>query len=135
MIMNNGPLETIDNKILYQIALDSIPSSRKEVMEAATANNLGITLPGLAEAMRIPEESAKIHLDDLVALNIIDRHKGTYDKKFVYKMRDTYRQLMSKFENIAMEEKALDKEEEFVPPPEDPIGVPIDQIPPGLFNN
>ena len=59
MIMNNGPLLPIDNAILFKIALDSIPSSRKEVMEAATANSLGITLKGLAEAMRIPEESAK----------------------------------------------------------------------------
>jgi hypothetical protein len=127
MIMNNGSLLPIDNAILFKIALDSIPSSRKEVMEGATANSLGITLQGLAEKMRIPEESAKIHLDDLVALEIIDRHHGQYDKKFVYKMREDYRQIMSKFENIVMEDKVLDKEEEFVPLPEEPdIGVSLE---------
>jgi DNA-binding MarR family transcriptional regulator len=104
-------------------------------MEAATANSLGITLKGLADTTRLPEESVKVHLDDLVALQIIDRHHGQYDKKFVYKMREDYRQLMSKFEGIEMVDKLLDKEEEFVPPPTEDSGVPIDQIPAGLFQN
>jgi hypothetical protein len=120
MIMNGGALLPLDNKILCQIALDSIPSSRKEVMEAATANSLGITLKGLADYMRIPEESAKIHLDDLIALQIIDRHSGLNDKKFVYRMRDDYRELMSKFENIEMVDKELVGVEDIIPLPEAP---------------
>lgn len=126
MIMNGGPLVPLDNKILCQIALDSIPSSRKEVMEAATANSLGINLTGLAEIMRIPEESAKIHLEDLIALQIIDRHRGTYDKKFVYKMRDTYREIMSKFEGIEMVDKELVGTEDPIPPPVEDVGVSLD---------
>jgi hypothetical protein len=137
MIMNGGALLPLDNKILCKIAMDSIPSSRKEVMEAATANSLGITLKGLAEVMRIPEESAKIHLDDLVALEIIDRHSGLYDKKFVYKMRDDYRQIMSKFEGIEMVERELAGTEDVVPLPVEPEGVSLDDTAAltTLFNN
>ena len=137
MIMNNGPLLPIDNAILFKIALDSIPSSRKEVMEAATANSLGITLKGLAEAMRIPEESAKIHLDDLIALQIIDRHNGMNERKFVYKMRDTYRELMSKFEGIEMVDKELAGTEDVVPLPEPDPGVNLEDSAAlaTLFNN
>ena len=126
MIMNNGPLTAMDNKILCKIAMDSIPSSRKEVMEAATANSLGITLKGLAEVMRIPEESAKIHLDDLIALQIIDRHQGVNERKFVYKMRDDYRELMSKFEGIEMKERELAGVEDVIPLPEEPEGISLD---------
>ena len=77
--------------------------------------------------MRIPEESAKIHLDDLIALQIIDRHNGVNERKFVYRMRDDYRELMSKFENIEMVDKELVGVEDIIPLPEEPEeGVSLD---------
>ena len=113
--MNGGELLPLDKHILYKIALDSIPSGRKEVMAAATSHALGITLEGLATTMRLPEESARIQLEDLVALEIIDRVKGTYNNKFVYKMRDEYREVMAKFENIEIENTMLEDEQAPLP--------------------
>ncbi len=108
IIMNGGELLPIDKKILYQIALDSIPSSRKEVMMAATKYE-NITLEGLAGEMKLPPESAKIHLDDLIALELMIKSMS-YGNKFQYSLFSKYRLLISKFENIVMTTKILGDE-------------------------
>lgn len=114
MIMNDGPLSELDNSILYQIALDSIPSLRREILLIATRYE-SITLEALAVELKLPIESARIHLDDLVALGMITRIRG-FGTKYNFTLDNDFRELISKFENIKMTNKVLD-EEEPVPSP------------------
>lgn len=124
MIMNGGQLTGLDNRILYQLALDSIPSGRKEVMRWATTART-VTIDGLSANMKLPAESVKIYLEDLVALNVMTRITG-YRDKFQYELQENYRQLMSKFENIEQTDKVLDVEE---PLPDEPPPLPGQQTP------
>lgn len=109
IIMNEGVLTGMDQRILYQIALDSIPSSRKEVMIAATQHSM-VTIEGLSHAMKIPDESVEIYVDDLVALDIMIKQPSYGANKSMYSLREDFRELMSKFEGIPMTNKVLDDE-------------------------
>lgn len=122
MAMNNGPLLPIDNKILYQLALDSIPSGRKEVMMAATRYSK-VDLKSLAVDLKLPDDSVKIHLDDLIALDIMVKEKGFYSS-FTYHLRQDFRELIAKFENIEMTNNVLQEE---TPLPIEDAGIPIEQ--------
>lgn len=120
MIMNKGGLTGLDARIMYQLALDSIPSLRKEIMEAATASGQ-VTTEGLARIMNIDQESVKIHVGDLVALDILTKVK-THNEKYAYEMRADYREIMSKFQNIEMTDELLDIEKDKPPLPPEPTG-------------
>ena len=109
MVMNNGSLTSLDNRILYKIALDSIPSARKDVMMAATKFSM-TALDGLAKEMKLPEESVKIYLDDLIALEVMEKEHSYGANKSFYRLREDYRLLISKFEDIPMTNEVLEDE-------------------------
>lgn len=114
MIMNNGPLTGLDNRILYQVALDSIPIGRREVMMVTTKYSV-VELKRLANELDLPDESVKFDLDDLVARQIMERDTS-YGNKFQYRLRESYRELISKFENIPMTNEVLEEEQTELPP-------------------
>lgn len=122
MAMNNGGMLPIDNKILYQIALDSIPSGRKSVMMAAT-KYAKVELESLSADLGLPSETVKMEVQDLVALKIMVKEKS-YQTKFLYHLKEEYREVISKFENIEMTTQAL---EETVPLPDEGPGVALEQ--------
>lgn len=115
MIMNGGTLTELDARIIYQLALDSIPDTRKKIMEAATGSEF-ITIEGLTKELKLDSESLKLHIGDLVALEIIHANK-TYGERFSYTLRHDYRELMSKFQQIEMTNKLLDDTEDPALPP------------------
>jgi hypothetical protein len=119
VINGDGKITNLDKQILYQLALDSIPSSRKEVMEAATRYTQGVTLKGLSTTMKLPEESVKMYLDDLIALDIMVRTPG-YGRELIYLLRSDYRDLMSKFQDIEMTDQVLGEE---------PAAAPVEAVP------
>jgi hypothetical protein len=109
MVLNGGAAVTsLDQRILYKIALDSIPAMRKTVMMAATRHHQ-ITLDGLAVAVRLPESTAVKTLDDLVYLKVMIKSVGMGNKK-VYELRSDFRALIAKFESIEMTNEVLDSE-------------------------
>lgn len=103
-----------DKAILYRIGLDSIPLQRKWVLDALTANRLGGTLAQLSDYLKYPQDSVKIWLEDLVALNLVRNHsvyiKGRMER--TYSMEPDYARIISKFENIKPENKSLPDSEE-----------------------
>lgn len=110
MVMNGGDLTALDQNIIYKVALDSIPSTRKLVMMAATKFSR-VALDGLAQEVKIPDESVKIHLDDLVSHEVMVREYSYGANKAFYYLREDYRQLISRFENIKMTNKTLEEEQ------------------------
>jgi hypothetical protein len=106
MVLNNGPLTAQDREIVYKVATDSIPSGRREVMVAATEYH-SITLEGLAMDLKMPQDTVKVDLDDLIAHELIDRYKGL-NNKFEYQLQPKYKALMSEFRHIEMTDEKLD---------------------------
>ena len=130
MAMNGGTLTPLDNKILYQVALDSIPSGRRDIMVAAT-KYARVGLKSLAVDLKLPDDSVKIHLDDLIALGVMVKERA-YGDSFQYYLKDEYRFVMAKFENIEMTTQVL---EEIEPVPTEDPGMPIEQAGSVLFTN
>lgn len=135
MIMNQADnidgLTGKDARMIYQIALDSIPSVRKEIMEEATHAST-VTLDGLASKMKLDVESVKLHADDLVALDIMSRSRGI-NNKYVYELKYEYRELIHKFEGIEMTDKLLDSAEDIPPEFQPTENLPVETIQ-SIFN-
>ena len=101
MSVVNGSTEinNQDRNILYRLALDSIPMNRKKVLNDLTAYD------------HLKSEDIQIHLgmdkgiidrtlQDLNSLQVIDKYKGAYG--WVWKIKEEYRLLLSKFEGILL---------------------------------
>lgn len=119
MVINKGSLTGLDKSIIYQVALDSIPSERKRIMMVATRFGT-VALDGLSGNLSLPEESVKIHLDDLVALGVMVKKYSGGATKNLYTLRDNYRELMSRFEHIEMTDEILEDDQEELKQPQMP---------------
>lgn len=110
MIMNGGEVVTpLDRRILYQITLDSIPSSRMQVMMTATKYSR-IAVDGLAQETRLPQDTIKYHLEDLVALGVMNQEYSYGANKMFFYLPDVYRTIISRFEDIPMTNDILEEE-------------------------
>ena len=113
-IINGGGLKLEDQKILYKIALDSIPMQRKEVLVALTkfaqarSDALGVEL-------NLPGSTVMRELEDLNAVGMVDKVIDPVTRKINWTLKGNYRNLISKFENIEIGESNLVTDD---PPPE-----------------
>jgi hypothetical protein len=128
MIMNKhetgiADLTLLDKAMLFKVCLDSIPSSRKEVMIEATKYAFS-TAEGLALALKVDIDSVKIYLGDLIAMGIMTGSRGM-NNKFTYQLNETYRILFSKYENLELGTGTLDVVDQS--PDEDP-GIAIENL-------
>ena len=97
MMMNRGEIEDMDKQILYKIALDSITSTRRKAMQEAARHPI-ITTAGLATKANYPTQTVRRWLEDLNALEVMDRiKKGSKDE---WKIKEKYRKLIERFEGI-----------------------------------
>lgn len=108
-------LNEADGKILYKIALDSIPMERRRVMEKLTLF-MQSDVSGIAAALGLPYDTVKLHLEDLSALGVLIQHKQATAGRFYYELKPEFRDLISNFGNIGMTNKVLEEE---VPLPEE----------------
>ncbi len=115
MALNREPVLTDEDKgILYKTAIDSIPLSRKQVMEKLTAFYKA-DIHGVAAALGLPYDTVKLHMEDLAALGVVTQHKGAGGTKFYFELKQEYRELISKFKHIDMGIGTLEKTEEAEP--------------------
>lgn len=108
--INKGDLTEFDAAIIYRVALFSIPTERMLIMTAATKFSR-IALDGLAREIRRPEESAIIHLEDLVALEVMVKEYSYGARKTFYMLKDNYRELFSKLAHVEMTNETLEEED------------------------
>lgn len=106
VILNGGALQDLDQRIIYKIALDSIDQRCRRALQAA-AKYTTITTPGLAILINLPTTSTRRILEDLNALGVLIRIKtGREDH---WKIKDEYRPLIQKVDQIKFEDKILDE--------------------------
>ena len=87
-----------DKKILYKITLDSITPSRRRAMVELSKYSI-LETSGLATKLDMPTSSINRSLEDLTALGIARREKGSGNKNRWY-IISRYRNLILKFEGI-----------------------------------
>lgn len=116
-INKNSDLESkligYDRKILYKIALDSIPQQRKQVMIELTKYQ-DSDQKSLGAAIGIPSDSVRRALEELRAFHVVDM--VMFGNMIKWKMKEEYREILSTFESIEMTSKSLiDTESEPMP--------------------
>lgn len=95
-----------DRKALFKLALDSITSSRRRALQELAKYTV-LETSGLAIRLGFPTQTARIWMQDLTALGVAEREKGTGAKGDRWNILPRYRELISKFENIKPEDKEL----------------------------
>jgi|WetSurMetagenome_2_1015567.scaffolds.fasta_scaffold97553_1 hypothetical protein len=119
----NG-LTNADKKLLYKIGLDCIDPRRRGVLQALTRNVYGGDTQQIGDYMGYVKESADIFVEDLYAHDMLEKHRA--GNKTSYTIKDKYRDIMSKFENIKVEQKALPTEE--TPAPEEQKAIAWEEV-------
>ena len=98
-----------DEVILYKIALDSINKSRRLAMQELSKYDM-IATSGLATKLGMPTNTVRRWLEDLVALQVADRQKGSGSHGDKWVIKDEYREIICKFEGISKEGEELVEE-------------------------
>ena len=111
MIINwneTGVMELLpeDEKILDKIALDSVNKSRRTAMQELSKYDI-IETAGLATKLNMPTNTVRRWLEDLCALEICDRMKGSGSRGDRWSIKEEYRKIICKFENINKEGEEL----------------------------
>src|SRR3990167_6574492 len=91
-----------DKKILYKLALDSVTRSKSKAMQELAKYDM-IETSGLATKINMPTNTVRRWLEDLTALEIAEREKGSGPKGDKWKIKPKYRVIMEKFAEIKFE--------------------------------
>jgi hypothetical protein len=94
-----------DKAILFKVALDSIPQSRRDLLEALTMYSTA-TENGLIEQLSMSRPFIKLYLGDLVAVGLVQIQKTAHS--WQYMLKEEYRQLMATYRGLSMGKQDLD---------------------------
>lgn len=103
-----------DRKLLYKIGLDCIDPRRREILRILTEYSYGGDIDSIAEKMDYPRDTTTIMVEDLVALHMVERIRTptTFGSKTSYRLKDHYKAIMARFENIQSKTEELQAKEE-----------------------
>lgn len=110
MGMNGGELSDKDRKILYKIALDSIPVHRRIVLNIMTKYEY-VTTKAIAISLNYPTETVKIWLTEINALNLCDRKEKADGNADGWALKREWRELLGKFDGITLLDQDLTESE------------------------
>lgn len=113
-----------DRRILYKVGLDSINPDKRKVLQTLAQYTYGGDLEQIAEKMGYVKNVTERFVDDLYALGMMDRTKQHFGggSKYVYRLKDEFVSIMTKFEGIKPEEKGL--------PPQEGVNPAMGDVPP-----
>jgi len=94
-----------DKAILFKVALDSIPQSRRDLLEALTMYSTA-TENGLIEQLSMSRPFIKLYLGDLVAVGLVQIQKTAHSWQYI--LKEEYRQLMATYRGLNMGKQDLD---------------------------
>ena len=102
-----------DKKILNKISLDSITKSKRIAMQELAKYDW-LETAAIATKINMPTPTIRRWLEDLNALGVADRIKGTGPKGDKWRIIERYRQIMIKFEDLIYIGGDLEGEDETV---------------------
>ena len=92
--------------ILSKLALDSVTRTRRTAMIELSKYEV-LETAGLAAKLGFPTNSIRRWVEDLAALEIVDRERGSGPKGDRWRIKTHYRNLIMKFEGVSNEGKEL----------------------------
>ncbi len=99
-------------KIIYQIAFDSIPIKRRIALKSLAKHAGGVTTKGLATSINYPTPTVAGWLAQLNGLGICSRDHRSGLKGDIWKMNNSYRDIMVKFEHVKVVSEALEADDD-----------------------
>lgn len=109
MVQNEGSIITPeDRKILYGIALDCIELNKRSALKALTEFAYGGDADQIADVMELGKAGAERHLEDLRTVGLLEKRKSLIQRgKPTYVLKDRWRDIMSRFENIEIKNEEM----------------------------
>ena len=91
-----------DEKIIAKLALDSVTRSRRTAMIELSKYDI-LETAGLAVKLGMPTSSIRRWVEDLVALEVAEREKGSGSKGDRWKIKPQYRDIIMRYEGVKKE--------------------------------
>lgn len=108
---NESYIRDADMELLYKIAFDSIPLTRRIALKYLSVyEENGVSTAGLATETGYPTEVVKGWLAELNALRICDRIKSSGPQGDTWKIRKEYAEVMLKFQHLKRRDGMLTDE-------------------------
>jgi hypothetical protein len=106
IVMNGGTMAPNYEKILYKMALDSIPKGRRMALQEL-AHYKNVTTKGIATKLGYPTSSVKPWLEEINALGMCTRelHGGSQGDK--WQLKEEFREIMHVFDHISKVDEDL----------------------------
>lgn len=95
-----------DKSILFKVALDSIPLSRRMILESLTMFATA-TESGLVESLSMNKNFINIHLWDLKSLGLVNVQKSMHSA-WLFELKPQYREMFAKYRHMDMSTKTLE---------------------------
>jgi len=106
-LAHKGQLTEPEKKLLFKTAFDSIPKTRRSALSPLAKYRDGISSAGLATYLDLPTPSVGKYLAQVNALGICTRLKKGGAQGDMWKMKEEYRKIMIKLEDIEIVEGSL----------------------------
>lgn len=107
---HQGELTAPEKKLLFKTAFDSIPRTRRDALYPLAKYRDGITTAGLATFLDLPTPSVAKYLAQVNALGVCTRLKKGGPQGDTWKIKEEYREIMVKLENIEIVDGMLQAE-------------------------
>ncbi len=104
---HNGQLTKEETKLLFKTAFDSIPRTRRDALYPLAQYSQGVSTAGLATHLGLPSESVRKYLSQVNALGICTRKKDGGPQGDIWVMKQKWRDIMFKIEDLTPIEGAL----------------------------
>ena len=102
-----GSIGPTERKILYKMAFDSIPRSRRDALFPLAEFRNGISTAGFAQRIGLPHLSVVKYLAQLNALGICTKVKKSGAQGDIWVMKEEYRKVMIQLDNIKVNDGTL----------------------------
>jgi hypothetical protein len=112
--MNGGTISEDQKRILYKLAMDSIPKQRMLTLRVLTKYK-SVTTKGAAQELRYPTETMRTWLENVNVLGICEREAAGVATPDIWTLNEEYRQIMTKYSNVKVEETTLADANEITP--------------------
>jgi len=110
--VKDGQLTLEEEQILYKIAFDSIPIKRRMALKALAKYEGGVSTKGLAISINYQTPVVGAWLAQLNSLGVCTRQAKGGPKGDMWNLRDEFRKVMVRFENIDVTNEALVSDED-----------------------
>lgn len=104
----SNKLDDLEKRLLYKLAFDSIPRTRRDTLHPLAQYRDGVTTSGMATLLNLPTPSVAKYLSQINALGICKRSKKGGTQGDLWKMDERYRNILVRLEGLHTKDGVLE---------------------------